>query len=175
MSEYKYYILAFAIILLIVIGVRQSIKKAKKKLESSGKPNKIKAIPAKPRLTEEQFNKSWKNLSYLLLLAALGSLYVVYTAVKAATLPANTGVAWVYWIDAGFSFTAAIAAVLIFFKKTKSMVFLYFGFMIVPILLFMSTNNDQNPSAFKINALIHLFPLVLLYFVLKPIWESMKN
>jgi hypothetical protein len=175
MEQYQFYILAFAIILLIVVGVRQSIKKARKRVEETAVTRKDKEIPSKPKLTEEQFQKAWNSFSYLLLLAAVGSLYVGYTAVKAAILPVNSGIAWVYWIDAGFSFAAAISAILIFFKKTKSMVFLYFGFMLVPILLFMSTNNDQNPSAFKINALIHLFPLVLLYFVLKPVWDSMKN
>lgn len=175
MEQYQFYILAFAIILLIVVGVRQSIKKARKRVEETAVPRKGKEPPSKPKLSEDQFQKAWNSFSYLLLVAALGSLYVVYTAVKAAILPVNNGIAWVYWVDAVFSFAAAISATLIFFKKTKSMVYLYFGFMLVPILLFMSTNNDQNPSAFKINALIHLFPLVLLYFVLKPVWENMKN
>lgn len=175
MEQYQFYILAFAIILLIVVGVRQSIKKARKRVEETAVPRKGKEPPSKPKLSEDQFQKAWNTFSYLLLVAALGSLYVVYTAVKAAILPVNSGISWVYWVDAVFSFAAAISATLIFFKKTKSMVYLYFGFMLVPILLFMSTNNDQNPSAFKINALIHLFPLVLLYFVLKPVWENMKN
>jgi hypothetical protein len=30
-------------------------------------------------------------------------------------------------------------------------------------------------TPFKISALIHLFPLVLLYFALKPIWAGMKQ
>ena len=119
-------------------------------------------------MTEEQFDRSWKNFSYLLLLAAAGSLYMVYMAIK-ATLSAVPGIAWVYWFDAVFSFAAAIAGVFIWRMRTKFMVFLYFGFTIVPILLFMSI------KGFKINALIHLFPLVLLYLMLKPIWENMKN
>jgi hypothetical protein len=168
MPDLKFVALAFGIILLIVLGVRQSIKKAKKKQETSGTTVKKKEVPIKPRLTEEQFNKSWKNLSYLILLAAAGSLYMVYVAIKSA-LPADPTVSWVYWIDAGFCLAAAVAAVFIWRLRTKSMVFLYFGFTMVPIVLFMSL------KGFKINALIHLFPLVLLYFVLKPIWESMKN
>lgn len=168
MPDLKFVALVFGIILLIVLGVRQSIKKAKKKQEANPTPQKPKIVPEKPRLTEEQFNKSWKSLSYLILLAAVGSLYMVYIAVKAA-LPADPAVSWVYWIDAGFSLAAAITAVFIWKLKTKSMVFLYFGFTMVPIILFMSI------KGFKVNALIHLFPLVLLYFVLKPIWESMKN
>jgi hypothetical protein len=89
-------------------------------------------------------------------------------ATKAA-LSSVPAVAWVYWIDASFSFAAAVSGVLIWHLRTKSMVFLYFGFTIVPIILFMSI------KGFKIDALIHLFPLVLLYFVLKPVWENMKN
>lgn len=168
MPDLKFVALVFGIILLVVLGVRQGLKKARKLQETGDKPVKNKELPQKPKLTDEQFNKSWKNLSYLLLLAAAGSLYMVYMAVKAA-LGAVPGVAWVYWVDAGFSLAAAAAGILIWRLRTKSMVFLYFGFTIAPIILFMSI------KGFKINALIHLFPLVLLYFVLKPIWESMKN
>lgn len=168
MPDLKFVALVFGIILLVVLGVRQGIKKARKIQETGEKPVKSKEPPKKPKLTEEQFEKSWKNLSYLLLLASAGSLYMVYMAAKAA-LASNPAVAWVYWMDAGFSLAAAIAGVLIWRRQSRSMVYLYFGFTIVPIILFMSI------KGFKLNALIHLFPLVLLYFVLKPIWESMKN
>ena len=168
MPDLKFVALVFGIILLIVLGVRQGYKKARKLQESGTIPQKKKELPQKPKMTEEQFDKSWKNLSYLLLLASAGSLYMVYMAAKAA-LASDPGLAWVYWIDAVFSFAAAVAGVMIWRLRTKSMVFLYFGFTIVPIILFMSI------KGFKINALIHLFPLVLLYFVLKPIWENMKN
>ncbi len=168
MPDLKFVALAFGIILLIVLGVRQSIKKVNKKQETNSTTFKKKEAPIKPKLTDEQFNKSWKSLSYLILLAAIGSLYMVYVAVKAA-LPANPAVSWVYWIDAGFSLAAAVAALLIWRLRTKSMVVVYFGLTMVPIVLFMSL------KGFKVNALIHLFPLVLLYFVLKPIWENMKN
>ena len=168
MPDLKYVALVLGIILLIVLGVRQGLKKARKQQETSIKPLKTKETPQKPKLTEEQFNKSWKNLSYLLLLAALGSFYMVYMATKSA-LASVPEVAWVYWVDASFSFAAAIAGIFIWRLRKKTMVFLYFGFTIAPILLFMSI------KGFKINALIHLFPLVLLYFVLKPIWLSMKD
>jgi len=168
MPDLKFVALVFAIVLLIVVGVRQSIKKARKRVEEQGTIPKKPQAPAKPVMTEEQFNKSWKNLSYLLLLAAAGSLYMVYTAVRSA-LSVGGGVAWVFWIDAGASFLAAIAAVLMWAKKTKSMVILYFGLTLIPVLLFMSI------KGFKVNALIHLFPLVLIYFVIKPVWNNMKN
>ncbi|MBA3075189.1 MAG: hypothetical protein FP831_16420 [Anaerolineae bacterium] len=168
MPDLKFVALVFGIILLIVLGVRQGMKKARKLQETGDRPVKIKEAPQKPKMTEAQFDQSWKNLSYLLLLAAAGSLYMVYMATKAA-LSSVPAVAWVYWIDASFSFAAAVSGVLIWHLRTKSMVFLYFGFTIVPIILFMSI------KGFKIDALIHLFPLVLLYFVLKPVWENMKN
>lgn len=168
MPDLKFVALVFGIILLIVLGVRQGLKKARKLQETGVKPVKNKELPQKPKMTEEQFDKSWKNLSYLLLLASAGSLYMVYMAVKAA-LVSVPGIAWIYWIDAGFSLAAAAAGVFIWRLRTKSMVFLYFGFTIVPIILFMSIKN------YKINALIHLFPLVLIYFVFRPIWQSMKD
>ncbi|MHC1783882.1 MAG: hypothetical protein AB9891_14205 [Anaerolineaceae bacterium] len=168
MPDLKFVALVFAIILLVVVGVRQSIKKANKRLEMDQKPVKTREIPQKPRMTEEQYSKAWNNLSYLILLAAAGSLYMVYVAVKSA-LAADPGVGWVFWIDACFSFLAAIAAVIVWRKPSKSMVYLYFGLNLVPIVLFMSI------KGVKINALIHLFPLVLLYFVLKPVWENMKD
>ena len=169
MPDLKFVALVFGIVLLIVLGVRQAIKKTQKKQKEGLLDTKNKKpIQEKPQLTEEQFNKTWKNLSYLLLLVAAGSLYMVYIAIKAA-LDSAAGIAWVYWIDAGFSLAAAAAAVLAWKVKTKSMVFLYFGMNLVPILLFMSL------KGFKLNALIHLFPLVLLYFVLKPVWQNLKN
>jgi hypothetical protein len=168
MPDLKFVALVFGIILLIVLGVRQGMKKARMLQETGALPVKKKELPQKPKMTEEQFDKSWKNLSYLLLLASAGSLYMVYMAVKAA-LSSVPGVAWVFWIDAGFSFAAAVAGVFIWRLRTKSMVFLFFVFTMIPIIMFMSI------KGFKINALIHLFPLVLLYFVLKPVWENMKN
>lgn len=168
MPDLKFVALVFAIILLVVIGVRQSIKKAHKRLELDQKPVKVKELPQKPRMTEQQYSKAWKSLSYLILLAAAGSLYMAYVAVKSA-LTADPGVGWVFWTDASFSLLAAIAAVIVWRRPTKTMVYLYFGLTLVPIVLFMSI------QGFKVNALIHLFPLVLLYFVLKPIWENMKD
>ncbi len=168
MPDLKFVALVFAIVLLVVIGVRQSIKKAHKRLELDQKPVKNKELSQKPRMTEEQYSKAWNSLSYLILLAAVGSLYMAYVAVKSA-LAADPAVAWVFWIDACFSFLAAVAAVIVWRKPSKSMVFLYFGLNFVPIVLFMSI------KGVKINALIHLFPLVLLYFVLKPIWANMKD
>ena len=168
MPDIKIIALVFGIILLIVLGVRQAIKKVKKQQANPESPSKKNKVVEVPKLTEEQFNASWKSLSYLLLLAAAGSLYMVYVAIKSA-LSISPAAAWVFWIDAAASLVAAVFAVMTWKKRTKSMVYLYFAFTIIPIVIFMSI------KGFKINALIHLFPLVLVYFVLKPIWQNMKD
>ena len=168
MPDIKIIALVFGIVLLIVLGVRQAIKKVKKQQANPEQPSKKTKVVEAPKLTEQQFNANWKSLSYLLLLAAAGSLYMVYIAVKSA-LSMGPGAAWVFWIDAASSLVAAVFAVLMWKFRTKSMVYLYFAFTIIPIVIFMSI------KGFKINALIHLFPLVLVYFVLKPIWQSMKD
>lgn len=162
--EIKTILLVFGIALLVVILTQKAIKKVKKERIEHPELQKKPQIVEKPQLTEIQFQKTWKSLSYLLLLAAAGSVYMVYTAVKSGI----TSGLFIFWIDAGFSFAAAVSAMLIFIKRSKSMVFLYFGFTIVPIMMFMSI------KGYKLNALVHLFPLVLLYFVLKPIWNNMK-
>jgi len=74
-------------------------------------------------------------------------------------------------VDAGVSLAAAIAAVLIWLKKTKTMVIAYLLFTLLPVLMFMSIKG----TTYKISALIHLFPLVLLYFVIKPVWGNLKE
>jgi hypothetical protein len=42
--------------------------------------------------------------------------------------------------------------------------YVYFFLTLVPIVIFMSVKGD----GVKLNALVHLFPLVLFYFVLQP-------
>jgi hypothetical protein len=96
---------------------------------------------------------------------------MVYTAVRSALDPQMAPVAIIYWIDALFSLAAAVTAFFIWKNKTKTMVIVFFLFTIIPILMFMSIKG----TPFKISALIHLFPLVLLYFVLKPVWNNLEN
>lgn len=167
-TEIKYLLLIFGIILLVVIIYRRAVKKVMKDRETKGTTTKVQAPLEKPKLTEDQFNKSWKSLSYLLLLAAAGNLYMSYTAVRSAIQPNGL---WVWWIDVVFSLLAAVAAWFIWRKKEKLWVFIYFIFLCVPIFLFMSIKGDP----FKVSALIHLFPLVLLYFALKPVWGNLKD
>ncbi len=169
--DIKFVLLVFAIIFLVVLLVSKAVKKVRID-RLSAMPTSTKPSPVQEKkLTEEQFQKTWKSLSYLLLVAAAGSFYMVYTAVKSALDPQMAHVAIIYWIDAVFSMAAAVTAFLIWKKKTKTMVVVYFLFTLIPILMFMSIKG----TPFKISALIHLFPLVLLYFVLKPIWNNLEN
>jgi hypothetical protein len=169
-AELKYYALIFGVILLIVYAYRRAIKKVQSKHQDQLK-EKVPYIPAtpseKPGLTEEQFNRSWKALSYMLLLAGAGNLYMAYTALRSAI---QTGGLWVWWVDAAFSILAAFFAYLTWRKRSKNWVFAYFIATMIPLFIFMSI---QGPP-FKISAMIHLFPLVLLYFVLKPVWNDMQ-
>ncbi|MCX6055702.1 MAG: hypothetical protein NTZ74_12475 [Chloroflexi bacterium] len=165
--DLKFVLLVFGIVFLIVLLTRKAIVKVKKDRETRVESGVVKSLPQKPKFTEEQFNRSWKSLSYLLLLAAAGNLYMVYTAIGEAFATGSV----ILWIDAVFSLAAAVAAVLIWRFRNKKNVYFYFIFTMVPIIMFMSIQG----SGPKQKALIHLFPLVLLYFVLKPIWESMKE
>lgn len=169
--DIKFVLLVFGIIFLVVLLVSRAVKKVRKDRLSAAPP--MTKTTAKPEnvLSQDQFQKTWKSLSYLLLVAAAGSLYMVYTAVRSAVDPQMAPVAVIYWIDAFFSLAAAVTAFFIWKKKTKTMVVVYFLFTLIPILMFMSIKG----TPFKISALIHLFPLVLLYFVLKPVWNNLEN
>ena len=158
--------------LLIVFAYRKAIKKVSKDQEAKIKAQSAYRPPVattKPVMTEDQFNKAWKSLSYMLLLAGAGNLYMAYTSLVSA-LNASFG-QWVWWVDVVFSMLAALAAFLIWRKKEKLWVFVYFIFLLVPIFLFMSIKGQP----FKVSAMIHLFPLILLYFALRPVWDGMKN
>jgi hypothetical protein len=172
-EELKYYALIFGVILLVVFIYRKAIKKVREKQatklkEQSGFKPAARVQAERPALPEEQCNKVWKHLSYLILLAGVGNLYMAYTAIRSATQPNGL---WVWWIDAVFSIFAAAAAFMMWRKKEKLWVFIYFILLLVPIFLFMSIKG----SPFKVSALITLFPLVLLYLALKPIWTGMKQ
>jgi TRAP-type C4-dicarboxylate transport system permease small subunit len=172
-AELKYYALIFGVILLILIAYRQAVKKVQRNRDAGykEKPGFKAAAPVlveKPKMSEEQFKRSWRSLSYLLLLAGIGNLYMAYTALnKVLAMPS----VWVYWVDVLCSVAAAIFAVLTYKLKTKTWIFAYFIVTMIPMFLFMSIKGQE----FKINAMIHLFPLVLLYFVLKPVWNNLET
>ncbi len=169
--DIKFVLLVFAIIFLAVLLVSRAVKKVRKDRGSTAPVTTKVSTKPENMLTEEQFQKTWKSLSYLLLVAAAGSLYMVYTAVRSAFDPQLAPVATIYWIDAVFSLAAAVTAFFIWKKKTKTMVVVYFLLTLIPIVMFMSIKG----TPFKISALSHLFPLVLLYFVLKPVWNNLEN
>ena len=160
MLDLKTVLLIFGIVLLIVVLSNKAIRKAKTQSEVQVKPTQSPVPEVKSRMTEEQFNKSWKSLSYLLLLAAAGNLYMVYNSVMGAL---ETG-SYFLWLDALFSLTAAILAVFIWRLHHKSLVIAYLVVTIIPIMFFISTGHATD-------GLVHLFPLVLVYFVVKPVWE----
>lgn len=169
MPDYRIILIIFLVIFLVVILASRAAKKVNKDRATRGRFAQKLPESEKPRMTEEQFNHSWRALSYLLLLAALGNLYMVYNSVSKALIVSASS--WVFWVDAIASVAAAIAAVMIWKTRQKLWVFVYFIITILPIFLFMSLKG----TTFKVGALIHLFPLVLLYFVLRPIWTNMKN
>lgn len=168
----KFVALVFGIIFLVVLLVRRAVKKVnKERQENKGRIYKKEPSPVKPDLSEEQFNRSWKSLSYLLLLAAAGSLYMVYNGIRSALAADLTAWQILFWIDAILSLAAAAAAVVVWQTRSKLWVYVYFFLTLVPIVIFMSVKGD----GVKLNALVHLFPLVLFYFVLQPVWKNMKN
>ena len=169
-GELKYYALIFGVILLLLFAYRRAVKKVQGD-RAKVKPASRVTAPVqveKPRMTEEQFKQSWRNLSYLLLLAGVGNLYMAYTALtKALAIPEL----WIWWVDLVCSVAAAIFAVLAWKMKTKTWIFAYFIATLIPMFVFMSVKGQE----FKISAMIHLFPLVLLYFVLKPVWNNLET
>jgi hypothetical protein len=168
--DLKFAALVFGIVFLMVLLTRKAIRKVKKEQAEKEITGKFQqpVQPQKPILTEEQYQKSWKSLGYLLLLAAVGNLYMTYTALRTIVEQENV---WFFWVDAASSFAAAIAAIIIWRLRRKLAVFVYAFFAIIPILMFMSLKGP----GFKENALIHLFPLVLIYFVLQPVWNRMED
>jgi uncharacterized membrane protein len=84
-EELKYYALIFGVILLVVFLYRKAIRKVQKDQEAklkekSGYKPAVRVPAEKLEMTEEQFNRAWRNLSYLILLAGIGNLYMAYTA-----------------------------------------------------------------------------------------------
>lgn len=165
--DLKFILLAFGIVFLLVLLTRKAIKKVTGDKASQPVAKKGPEPTSKTLLTEAQFDRSWKSLSYLILLAAAGNLYMVYTAVKAAL---SSGLVF-FWIDAGCSLLAAVAAVVLWKMRTRTWVFLYFTMTALPVMMFLSLKGP----GFKESAMIHLFPLVLLYFILKPVWANLKD
>jgi len=68
------------------LRIAERSRKSKKQEEKLKEKDRYRpaAQPEKPVMTEEHFNRSWKALSYILLLAGAGNLYMAYNAVTKA-------------------------------------------------------------------------------------------
>lgn len=163
MLDLKTGLLIFGFVFLMLLVVRSVTRKQKERSSGQVKSTLAPASEVKPRMTAEQFNKSWKSLSYLLLVAAAGNLYMLYNSVIGAL---ETG-SYFLWADSLFSLAAAVIAVLIWRLHLRILVILYMVVVVIPIMFFISTGHG-------LDGLIHLFPLVLVYFVVKPVWEFME-
>jgi hypothetical protein len=164
MLELETVLLIFGFVFLLLLATRRVTRKQKTPPAVSGRPAQSPALDARSRMTAEQFNRSWKSLSYLLLLAAAGNLYMLYRSVTGAL---ETG-SYILWIDAVFSLAAAVIAILIWKLHQRSLVLAYFVVMVIPIMFFISTRHP-------LDGLIRLFPVVLVYFVVSPVWDVMDE
>jgi len=163
MLDLKTVLLIFGLVFLLLLATRKVTRKGKTSAMSQVARERV-APADNPRMTEEQFNKSWKSLSYLMWLAAAGNLYMMYNAIKGALETQS----YILWIDAGFSLAAAVIAVLIWRLHLRNLVIAYMVITVIPIMFFMSTGHSMD-------GIIRLFPLVLVYFAVKPVWEYMDQ
>lgn len=163
MLDIQIVLLVFGVVFLMLAITRIVIRKQKRQ---PAKPNisaPARTIEPKPRMTEDQFKKSWKSLSYLMLLAAAGNLYMLYNSVTGALESGS----YILWIDALFSLVAAVLAVLIWWLHRRSLVIAYLIMTIIPIMIFIATSHP-------LDGIIRLFPLMLVYFAVKPVWEILE-
>jgi hypothetical protein len=163
MLDLKTALLIFGFVFLLLALTRTVTRKQLTKSSPAARPAQAAKPEAPLRMTEEQFRKSWRSLSYLMLLAAAGNLYMLYNSAQQAR---QTG-SYFLWLDALFSLAAAVVAVLIWRLPRKILVIAYIILTVIPIMFFISTGHG-------LDGLIHLFPLVLVYFVVKPVWEYIE-
>ena len=165
MLELQTVLLIFGVVFLMLVITRKVLRKQKTRTSDQGKLARAPAsVPAvKPGMTKEQFDKSWRSLSYLMLLAAAGNLYMLYNSVKGALETRS----YILWIDTVFCLAAAVIAVFIWRLHRKNHVIAYLVVTILPIMFFLSTGHSTD-------GIVRLFPLVLVYFVVKPVWEYME-
>lgn len=160
MLDLKTVLLIFGFVFLLLAVVRAVLRKQKVQPSSQIKSTPVGTPELKPGMTDEQFKKSWRSLSYLMLLAAAGNLYMLYNSVVGAL---ETG-SYFLWIDAFFSLAAAVMAVLIWRLHRRNLVIAYLIVTILPIMFFISTGHS-------LDGIVRLFPLMLVYFAVKPVWE----
>lgn len=162
MLDLKTVLLIFGVVFLMVVLTRKAIQKQTVRPSSQAKTSTIPKPQVKTKMTPEQFNKSWKSLRYLLLLAAAGNLYMAYNSLTKALETQS----YILWMDTIFSLAAAVLAVLIWQLHSKILVIAYLVVTVLPIMVFMSTGHS-------LDGIVRLFPLVLVYFVVQPVWGYM--
>lgn len=163
MVDYQTILLIAGILVLVVIFTRKAIIKQRQWLENPVRPPKEKTKKKTAEISDTQFKTQWRSMSYLLFFAALGNLYTAYNSGRGAMETMST----VLWIDCGLSIVAAVIAIFLWQKKLKDITFGYMGIIILQVMFFMATGK-------YIVALVHVFPLVLVYMVVKPVWDSME-
>lgn len=160
MLDFKTVLLIFGVVFLMVVLTRKAILKQTGRPSSQARATKISEPQEKPRMTPEQFNKSWKSLGYLMLLAAAGNLYMAYNSLSGALETQS----YILWMDSLFSLAAAVLAVLIWRLHRKNLVVAYLVVTVIPIMVFMSTGHS-------LDGILRLFPLMLVYFAVQPVWD----
>jgi hypothetical protein len=160
MIDLKTGLLIFGVVFLMVVLTRKAIRKQTALPSDQAKTTHKPEPQVKPRMTEEQFNKSWKSLGYLMLLAAAGNLYMAYNSLTGALETQS----YILWMDTVFSLAAAVLAVLIWRLHRKNLVIAYLVVTVIPIMVFMSTGHS-------LDGILRLFPLMLVYFAVQPVWD----
>jgi high-affinity Fe2+/Pb2+ permease len=163
MLDPKTVLLIFGVVFLLLVTTKNVIRKQKSRSLNQDKLAQAQEPAVKPRMTEEQFNKSWKSLSYLMLFAAAGNLYMAYNSLMGAL----DTMSYILWIDVAFSLVAAVIALFIWRLHRKDLVIAYLVITVIPIMIFISTGHS-------LDGIVHLFPLMLVYFVVRPVWEYME-
>ena len=97
---------------------------------------------------------------YLLFLAALGNLYSTYISFRSAMSTMST----VLWIDGALSVIAAVTIIIFWRKRVKDIAFAYMGIIILQVMFYLATGQ-------YLIAMVHVFPIVLVYIVVKPVWD----
>lgn len=163
MLDLKTVLLIFGAVFLMVVLTRKAIRKQSGRPSSQAKTTHSPKPQDKPRMTQEQFTKSWRSLGYLMLLAAAGNLYMAYNSLAGALETQS----FILWMDVIFSLAAAVLAILIWRLHTKNLIIAYMVVTILPIMVFMSTGHS-------LDGILRLFPLVLVYFVVQPVWDYLS-
>jgi hypothetical protein len=73
----------------------------------------------------------------------------------------------VLWIDGAMSVIAAITILVFWRKKLKDIAYAYMGIIILQVMFFLATGE-------YLVAMVHVFPIVLVYLVVKPVWNSLE-